>query len=337
MVNCYNSFDQLKEIVVGGIDERIVEFCDPSQHDRFLHILKKTQQDLNDFQVMLENLNVKVYRPTFFDNLCVETPFWKSQGLKIPLTPKDNFLVVGNTIIETASWQKERFFEGFYYRDIFLEYFNRGANWISMPMPRHDGVDPDPLDLNDVPNRDPVIDAANVIKFGKDLFVSIAGSNNQLGLSWLERNLADYRIHKVDRNIFSGHLDTHFSIIRPGLVYSYHNKNKLPDYFKNWDLIHLSPEVDRAKSLTQTFYDDKLQDDDFANTVLGVNILSINKNTIMLADHLQDNLQLRQQLDQYQIEPIFVPITYSHFFNQGLTCITLDTVRDTAECIDYTK
>jgi scyllo-inosamine-4-phosphate amidinotransferase 1 len=337
MVNCYNSFDQLKEIIVGDIDERILEFCDATQYDRFSFILKKTRQDLNAFQKNLESFDIKVHRPTFFDNLCVETPFWKSQGLKIPLTPRDNFLVVGNTIIETASWQKERFFEGFYYRDIFLDYFNRGANWISMPMPRHDGVDPDPMDSNHIPNRDPVIDAANVIKFGKDLFVSVAGSNNQLGLNWLERNLTDYRIHPVDRSIFSGHLDTHFSIIRPGLVYSYHSKNELPDYFKNWDLLSLNPEIDREKSLSQTFYDDKLQDDDFANTVLGVNILSINENTIMIDDHLENNLQLRRQLDQYRIEPIFVPITYSHFFNQGLTCITLDTVRDTAECIDYTK
>ena len=94
--------------------------------------------------------------------------------------------------------------------------------------------------------------------------------------------------------------------------------------------------MDRAKSQAQTFYDDKLQDDDFDNTVLGINILSVNTDTIMLDDHLRNNTYLQQQLERYRIEPIFVPMTYAHFFNQGLTCITLDTVRDTAECVDYT-
>lgn len=336
MVNCYNSFDRLKEIIVGDIDERILNYCDHAQLDRFSHIIKKTKNELNNLQGLLENRGIKVHRPAFFDNLCVETPYWKSNGLKIPLTPKDNFLVVGNTIIETASWQKERFFESYYYRDIFLSYFAEGANWISMPMPRHDRVDPDSLDNNSVPNRDPMIDAANVSKFGKDLFVSVAGSNNALGVSWLERNLNDYRIHQVSSDIFSGHLDTHFAIIRPGLLYSYHSKDNLPEYFKNWNIIHLDPAVDREKSDSQILYDDRLQDDDFVNTVLGINILSIDENTIMLYDHLRENTYLLQQLDKYNIEPIFVPMTYSHFFNQGLTCITLDTVRDTDGCVDYT-
>lgn len=337
MVNCYNSFDTLNEIILGDIDDRIIEFCDPTQADRFAHIIHKTKQELDDFQKLLETFDVVVHRPKFLDNMCVKTPFWQSNGLKIPLTPRDNFLVIGNTIIETASWQKERFFESFYYRDIFLNYFDHGANWLSMPMPRHDGVDPDVLDSNFIPNRDPMIDAANVIKFGKDLFVSASGSNNTLGLDWLKRNLADYRIHEVDSDIYSGHLDTHFAIIRPGLIYSYHSKDQIPEYFKNWDFVYLDPTVDREKSMSQEFYDDKLQDDDFVNTVLGTNILSVNENTIMLDYHLKDNAFLRHQLDQHNIDAIFVPMTYSHFFNQGLTCITLDTVRETVECVDYLK
>jgi N-dimethylarginine dimethylaminohydrolase len=335
MVHCYNTFDTLKEVILGDIDENVLEFCNQNQLDRLSHIVKRTKQDLDRIQQTFESRNIVVHRPTFFSNQCVETPYWKSQGLKTPLSPRDNFLVIGNTIVETASWQKERFFESFYFREIFLSYYKQGANWISMPMPRHDEYDPDPMDNNAIPNRDPMIDAANVIKYGKDLFVSAWGSNNQLGLEWLYRNFTDYRIHPVTSDKITGHLDTHFTIIRPGLLYSYHSKDDLPDYFKSWDMLSLDPSRDKEISMSQAFIDDKLQDDDFANTVLGINILVGDPHTVYVYDHMLENYHFLKQLEKYHIEPVFVPFAYSHFFNQGLTCLTLDTVRDTASCIDY--
>lgn len=335
MVNCYNSFDKLKEIVLGDIDEQVLNYCDKDQYQRLSHIIEKTKKELNNFQTQLESYGVTVHRPKFFENMCVDTPYWSSKGLKIPLTPRDNFLVVGNTIIETASWQKERFFESFYYRDIFLKYFESGSNWISMPMPRHEAVDIDPLDIEEIPNNDPLIDAANCLKYGKDIFVSISGSNNRLGVQWLEKNLPDYNLHYVSSEVFSGHLDTHFNILRPGLVYTYHDRSNLPEYFNNWDIIQIDKSRDQEVSLQQSLYDDKIQDDDFVNTVLGINVLSLDREKIFLYDHLKENKSFLNQLEKYKIEPIFVPFTYSHFFNQGLSCITLDTVRETDGCIDY--
>lgn len=336
MVNCYNSFDRLNEIIVGNIDESIIEFIDQNQRQRLEYIINITKEELDQFQQTLESRNIKVHRPVFHKNMKISTPNWSSHGLKIPFTPRDDFLILGNTIVETASWQKERFFQSFHYRDIFIDYFNRGANWISMPMPRHDRIDPDPLDSNNIPNRDPMFDAANIIKFGKDIFISGGGADNQLGYNWICRHFGnDYRLHRFDQEKFAGHLDTHFAIIRPGLLLTYYPKDFLPEYFHNWDIIYLDPAADREISNQQILYDEKIQDDDFVNTVVSTNILSIDQNTIMLLDHLKNNKYLLNQLERFGVEPLFVKFTYSHFFNQGLTCITLDTVRDTNGCIDY--
>ena len=50
---------------------------------------------------------------------------WKSSGYCITC-PRDGFLVVGDEIIETPMAWRCRYFEGFAYRSLFKEYFQRG-------------------------------------------------------------------------------------------------------------------------------------------------------------------------------------------------------------------
>ena len=41
--------------------------------------------------------------------------------------------MVGNSIIETPMVLRSRFLEGFAYKDLFVEYFESGARWLSAP------------------------------------------------------------------------------------------------------------------------------------------------------------------------------------------------------------
>ena len=336
MINCYNTFDPIKEIMLGDVDHSVIELCDHSQKDRLTHIFNKTKKELNQLQLSLEQRGIVVHRPKKINNTSIKTPTWESNGIKIPLSPRDNFLVLGDTIVETASWQKERAFEGHYWRDVFLKFFKNGARWYSMPMPCYNYNNVDDAFDDDIANFDPMIDNAALIKYGKDIFVSGAGSHNQLGLDWLKSIFPEFRYHNLDKNIYKGHLDTHFTILRPGLLLTYHPKSDLPSFFKKWEIIHVNPDHDRTLSDCQELYDEKIQDDDFANTVLAVNALSIDHNTVMMYDHYKNNQYLINQFNKHNIEIVFVPFTYSHFFNQGLTCITNELIRDTNGCIDYT-
>lgn len=323
--------------MLGDIDYTVIELCDRNQQDRLTHIFKKTEKELNYLQQLLEQHKISVHRPKKIKNNKVTTPLWNSNGVKIPLSPRDNFLILGNTIVETSSWQKERAFEGYFWRDVFIKFFKNGARWYSMPMPGYNYDIADCMFDDDILNHDPMLDNAALIKYGKDIFVSGAGSHNQLGLDWLKIMFPEFRYHVLDKNIYKGHLDTHFTILRPGLLLTYHSRSDLPRFFKNWDIIHVNSDHDKTLRESQTLLDQKIQDDDFSNTVLAVNALSINQNTVMIYDHYKNNKYLINQFNKYNIEVIFVTFTYSHFFNQGLTCITNELIRDTNGCIDYTS
>jgi N-dimethylarginine dimethylaminohydrolase len=328
MINCFNTFDPLQEMILGDVDHAVIEYCDPSQQDRLKHIFDKTKHELDVIQDMFKKAGVRVHRPTPLPNKKVITPYWTSRGIKIPLTPRDTILTLGQTVIETASWQKERFFETYYYRNAFAE----TDRWISMPLPRHDYKE---IQTDIVPNQDPILDAPAILKYGKDLFVSAGGSHNDKGIKWLRSCFPEYRIHQLT-DPFMGHLDSHITILRPGLLMTHHDKLLLPNFFSDWEVIQVNPQHDRNMSDKQTLVDAKVQDDDFANTVLAVNTFSIDRNTVVMYDHYKTNSYLIKQLESKKIDIQFVKFTYSHFFNQGVTCITNDLARNTEGLQDYT-
>lgn len=332
MINSHNTFSPLKEIILGDVDINTIRLDDPRKQSRIEHILQKTKDELIKFQSVLESKGIVVHRPAMIPNTEIKTPYWSTPGTKIPLTPRDLFLILGNTIIESAMCQQERFFESFYYRDIILEKFQSGAKWISMPIPRHNYKNFE-IDMDDdIPNQDPIMDAPSCLKYGKDVFVNTRGAGNRLGLDWLVSTFGDtYTFHEINRPEIVGHLDSHFTILRPGLLLTYHDKKILPEYFKNWEIINVGTEKDKKTAMSQIAIDSRIQDFDFQNTVLVVNCLSIDTNTVVMWEHYKSELTMMKQLEKQGIEIIFVPFTYSHFFNQGVTCLTLDLDRHTPE------
>ena len=331
-MNVHNTFDLLKEIIVGDVDLSSIKMKDPRQQKRIEHIFQKTKEEMNNFQSVLEARGIVVHRPTLMPNLPIQTPYWSTPGTKIPLTPRDLYLVLGNTIIESAMCEQERFFETYYYRDIMLKQFQKGAKWMAMPIPRHNYKDYNMDVGEDVPNQDPIMDAPSCLKYGKDVFVNTHGAGNKLGLEWLQSMFGDtYDFHEINHRHIVGHLDSQITILRPGLLTSYHGREDLPSYFKNWDMIDINPENDKKLSASQTPVDSRIQDFDFANTVLAVNCLSIDTKTVVMWEHYERETAMIDQFKKHNIDIVFVPFTYSHFFNQGVTCLTLDLDRHTPE------
>jgi N-dimethylarginine dimethylaminohydrolase len=329
ILNIYNTFDKVESILLGSVDKSVIKFCDPEQENKLNDIFDKTSEELNIIQYVMEQRGIKVYRPGECKNIEVNTPYFTSKGMGMPLTPRDNILIMGDTLIETSSWRKERIFESYYYREVFLELQAKGAKWITMPLPRHDYESSWP-----VVNQDPIIDGAAVLRVGKDIFVSNGGAHNELGLTWLKTMFPEYRYHTTEKH-FTGHMDAHICIVRPGLVYTNHDKEVLPPAFRNWDVIKTPSSHDKKKMSEHTLIDDKIQDDDREDTILSTNCLVLDQNTIMMPNTYRDHKDVIEQFDRHKVEIVFVPLTHQYFFGQGLTCMTQELYRQTDGIQDY--
>lgn len=330
MVNVNNTYSQLKEVILGKVSYDFVKHLPDSKQRKVEYILKQTEEDLEEIQSILEKENIKVLRPETkleYDRE-IKTPLWSEIGLRYPLAPRDIFLVIGDTIIETASVSRYRYFEHWAYKDLMIDYFKKGAKWISMPAPL---LGDQTYDIDEeiyTTNYEPLLEAAGVIQHDADILVSTCVTSNSLGIQWLKNTLGNnYRYHELN-NKFPGHLDAHICIVRPGLIATYHKKEDFPDYFKDWEFMDLFSTLDVDISKSQEFIHDNLQDDDHLNTNLICNLLSINEHKLLLYDHHKENKKLLDTFEKYDIEPVFIPFKYCHFFNQGITCITLETIRE---------
>ena len=61
MINVHNTFDPLKEIIVGDVDMGSIKMEDPRQQKRIEHIFQKTKEEMNNFQAMLESRGIEIY------------------------------------------------------------------------------------------------------------------------------------------------------------------------------------------------------------------------------------------------------------------------------------
>ena len=112
-----------------------------------------------------------------------------------------------------------RCFETHSYRPILKDYFRRGARWTAAPRPplTDELFDPEfRLPEKDEPisyiltEFEPVFDAADFFRCGRDLFVIRSNVTNASGVEWLRRHLEDgYRIHEIESRCQNPmHIDT---------------------------------------------------------------------------------------------------------------------------------
>ncbi|MCA3086409.1 MAG: inosamine-phosphate amidinotransferase 1 [Rhodocyclaceae bacterium] len=333
----HNEWDPLIEVIIGhargacvpslGIDQAAIEKREPSSHassnlqaNNFSDkVIDETEEDLENFISQLVNLGIRVRRPETVDHSAIfSTPNWFTNGF-YSYCPRDSLLVIGDRIIETPMALRSRFLEPFAYKSALMEYFSRGANWISAPKPRllddMYSTIPESLALN---NHEPIFDAANVIRAGRDLFYLVSDTGNELGATWLQRTLGpDYVVHPC-RNLYSGvHIDSTISLLRPGLVLlnaERVNPENLPAPLRKWDRIICEEIVDTG------FTGDR----PLSTPWVGMNIFMINPE-LAAVDRSQTHLIKR--LEAHRIEVLPVRLRHARTLGGGFHCVTLDTER----------
>ena len=245
-VSSFNEWDPLEEAIVGRLEGavippnhasvtfnvpkvvgRIYRFVGGFRYPQFM--VRRAQRELDEFIRVLEAEGVRVRRPDPIDQRRVaRSPSWRSTGFCIAC-PRDGFMVVGDEILETPMAWRSRFFEAYAYRSLFKEYFHAGARWTSAPKPElSDALFEDDYRMPEpgeamryvINEHEPVFDAADFVRCGRDLFVTRSNVTNASGIEWLRRHLGDeYRIHEIESRCRQPmHIDSSFMPLAPGKV-----------------------------------------------------------------------------------------------------------------------
>lgn len=342
LVDVHTEWDPLEEIVVGTMAGARVPVADrsliateyPDMDPAEIpsgpypaHVVEQTEAELEELTAILTGLGVKVRRPGGRDHKAVlATPDWSTDGF-YDYCPRDGFLAVGDSIIESPMVLRARWLEGFAYKDLFLEYLESGARWLSAPKPQlaDDMYEPTAPPGKRLRNLEPVFDAANVLRFGTDLLYQISDSGNALGARWLQALLGDrYTVHACEGLYTSTHIDSTIVPLRPGLVLinpARVNDTNMPDFLRGWDRI-VCPE------LVDTGY---LGDHPKSSVWIGMNFLVVAPGKAIV-DKRQ--VGLIRVLEQHGVEVIPAQLTHSRTLGGGFHCVTLD-VRRRGELATY--
>ena len=260
--------------------------------------------------------------------------------------PRDVLLTVGSEILEATMSYRSRWFEYLCYRPLLRRFWDEDPNMRheAAPKPRLTDASYKPDYLSDditieerlemVAARDfvtteaePLFDAADVLRFGRDLFVQHGFTTNLTGIEWLRRHFPDHRVHALN---FPGdpypiHIDASFTPLRPGLVLN-NPERRLPDeqreiFNRNgWEIVDAArPAHNSPPPLC------------YSSVWLSMNVLVLDPKTVCVE---ASEVHQMDQIDRLGLEVIPVPFRDAYAFGGGLHCATTDVYRE-GVCEDY--
>ena len=333
-----NEWDPLEEVIVGNPLRARFPTADPSTQlaefpDRSLdeipqgpfpqQIIEETDEDLEAFVAVLEELGITVRRPeTWPHEARFSTIHWESEGY-YNYCPRDILLVIGDHIIETPNVIRSRAQETFSYRAMMVDYLRSGAKWYSAPSPMLlDSLFEVDLDKPTPRNDEPAFDAANVLRLGQDLIYLVSSTGNDLGGQWLQTILGeDFRVHFLKDVYYGSHIDSTFVALRPGLMLcnpARLNDDSLPEILKQWDVIYSPP---MESTIT---HDADYLSKSIGSNWIDMNLFSIHPNLVVVD---RDQTALIKLLETQGLDVIPLKLRHSKMLGGGFHCITLDVRR----------
>ena len=355
IVNSWNEWDPLKHVIVGKADGTCIPAPEPALDakvpedsdmrgqfgPRTKDAVDKANQLLDDFSNMLIKKGIKVDRPTPINfNQPTSTPDWESETMFGCMPPRDVLLTVGNEILEATMSYRCRWFEYLCYRPLLKHYYNSDPNMRHESAPKPRLTDSDyrkdylsgkigiqkRLEWTEkkffvTTEEEPLFDAADILRFGKDLVVQHGFTTNLKGIDWIKRHYKDHRVHTVN---FPGdpypiHIDATFTPIKPGLIIN-NPQRKLPKeqrklFEKNdWKIIDAAqPAHNSPPPLC------------YSSVWLSMNVLVLDSKTICVE---KSEVYQAEQLDKLGMEVLPVDLRDAYAFGGGVHCCTADVYRE---------
>ena len=252
IVNSWNDWDPLKRVIVGLCDNSVIPPEEPATSEKVpvdsemrgmwglrpLRTVEVGNACLENLVKALEERGVVVDRPTPLQwNQAIGTPDFRNDSMMTCMPPRDILLTMGNEIMASANSFRCRYFEYLAYWPLMKQYFDEDPDflWTQAPRPRltdasykHNYYD-EKITLEErlvrTANKDfvttevePMWDAADVMRMGKDLFIQHGLTTNRTAMDWFQRYYPEHRVHAVN---FPGdpypiHIDATFVPLRPG-------------------------------------------------------------------------------------------------------------------------
>ena len=383
IVNSWNEWDPLKRVVVGSAEGAGWPALEPAAQNkndlgayRFgeygpwpQDAVAEAMEQQDIFARQMEKRGVIVDRVVVHKSMkngeAISTPDWSVPIQRNAANPRDLTLILGNEIIEATGTMRCRFYEYLYMRPLFEKYYQEDPDcqWISAPRPRLTDAGYKPNywwnmnnvwsveektqhfnDMNWALNElEPLWDAADMIRAGKDVFLQPSSVNNALGRRWLRNYITSrgLRLHECRFDSAAighyapWHIDCSLVFPRPGLAIYLWNKpitsEKVLELFRknDWELIPCAPLEYVWKDQRTSFMEWGMPSN--ATSTAGMNVISIDPKTIC-ADANEPGYA--EQLNKLGIE--VVPVQYEKVWRFGglLHCNTLDIYRE-GGCEDY--
>ncbi|MCE5278613.1 MAG: inosamine-phosphate amidinotransferase 1 [Planctomycetaceae bacterium] len=331
-INTYTEWHPLREVVVGtATGAQVPTIKDESLHsvcygdatgEQFAqaltgpyprHIIDESNEDLDEFARVLTQMGIRVHRPGAADfTRRYQTADWCVDGC-YAYCPRDTILTIGTQAIETPMALRHRQDEARIYRHLFTT--------VQAPRPRllDNLYDRSVLGRPTLRNDEPVFDAANCLKMGRDVLMLISNTGNHAGARWLQDHLgSDYRVHPAEGIYSFVHVDSTVLPLRPGLVLlcpDRVNESNVPKVFAKWDKIYCpQPNPIAEDPLWRG-----------ASKWIAMNLLSLRPDLVAI-EKSQTNLM--RELARYGIESLPIQLRHMRPLGGGPHCVTLDLVRE---------
>jgi len=366
LVQSWNEWDPLEEIVVGTAagacfsplepgyraeirDPHIARVMPWPRGPKKASVVDAAERQLDDLAALLGAEGIVVKRPhsVCFDTP-IRTPTFEVENMYCATCPRDVMITIGREIIEATMSRRARFFEYLAYRPIVQEYFrlDRGMQWTAAPKPtmaddmyrpefwswsqeeRHARMHDFKFCLNDT---EPLFDAADMTRMGRNVFVQESMTTNQAGIQWLKRHLEPKGLRVTPLHfpydLFPSHIDCSFVPLRPGLVLTNPERPLVEAearlFVENgWRLVD-------APQPTST--DDEMPAFCQSSKWLSMNVLSLGPGKVVCEEREKPLIRLLRELG---FEVIDIPFRDVFEFGGSLHCATWD-IRRRGSCEDY--
>ncbi len=383
VVNSWNEWDPLKRVIIGRPEGTNVPAPEPAwwydlpeggfplgQWGPFPQdMLDAANEQMDYFVKQIEQRDAVVERidiHPFMLNKPFSSPMgWTQLNAHGVNNVRDVTMIHGNFIVEATTVRRSRVFERFNLRPIFERYFKEDPECVhfAAPMPMltdesyvknyyydYENVWTDDQKRDRLHNwefqlseKEPLWDAADAMRFGKDIFHQGSCVTNKGGMDWLKRmcSALGLRLHHVlfdtpkekdlPDNYHPWHIDVNFVPLRPGLcMYNPDWAPRTPevwDLFKknDWELIPAArpTRVHKNKIYLTGLYEGK--------SWISMNTFSIDPKTVCVE---AGETAYCDQLNKLGFEVVPIPYEKVIPFGGALHCTTLDVNRE-GDCEDY--
>jgi len=302
LVSSNNEYGELKSVLVGSVDNFSWPIDDKEFNDSIARstyevtldrgpisqtVINEAREDLD---ILVENLTtrgVQVIRPQ------IDKPTWA-------YSPRDIILAVGNTVIECPTPFSSRSRE----LDLYPDVKQLGCKIVRAPRPKT--------------LKDPMFDAANILKLNDKLVYSLSHSANEAGAVWLQEKVGtefEVVIWRAVKNDIT-HIDSTLLSCGENTIIANASRlttDILPAFMKDFKTIWVEDCVPRSF--------DRFP---FASKWIGMNILLLNPDTIFV-DEIQ--IDLIKKLEKEGFDVIKMPMRQSRTLGGGFHCVTCDLER----------